>query len=690
MKKILSLILCAVMVLTLLPTAALAVETFTASEEGLAFIKEFEGFRPEPYEDRGKWYIGYGVTCDPADYPEPITEMEADILLRQALESKERAVNKFLQDYDISVTQYQFDALLSMTYTLGSQWINPTYRLCSYLIRGIQNYDEVEVVNAIATWCHQGTTVVPHLADRRLREAYLFLYGQYQSNADDMYTYVHFKPDGGTIENKTVFFPAGRPYGQLPVPEWNGRSFLGWYLADGTQLTGDEIAISDLTVTATWSGESTGEVPGGSDTPSVGTWVNPYSDVDEDDWYYTYVRELSAKGVVAGYPNGTFQAQKELTAGEALKLILLAAGYGEQAPTARHWASGYLSLAEKLGCLRNGDVQNLDEPIKRGLIAKVTAVALGVGERRGASPFADSDSGYLLAMYEEGILEGSIIAGKRYYYPDNSIIRSEVCAIVSRVSNWKQEKVNDPSQSGYIEYAGKIIPVKRQAKAAPYDKNLFVLDGSTMYYNDANYSTALGIDVSAYQGNIDWQAVADAGIEFAFIRIGFRGYGAEGTLNPDQKFLQNLEGARAAGIKVGVYFFSQAVTVAEAEEEALFVLENLAGAALDYPVVFDWETISGAKARTDGMDGDVLTDCAIAFCETVAMGGYIPMIYYGLHLGYEMYDLNRLTAYDVWYPQYGVKKPGMYYDYRIWQYTDRGTVPGIDTKVDMNLAFIPY
>lgn len=690
MKKILSMILSIAMVLTLLPASALAVETFATSEEGIEFIKELEGFRSEPYEDRGKWYIGYGVSCDPEDFPEPISKREADRLLREALESKEEAVNELLLDYDIEITQYQFDALVSMTHTLGSQWINPTYRLCSYLIRGIHNYDEVEIVNAIGTWCHQGTNVVDHLADRRLQEAYLFLYGEYDNNAEDMYTYIHFEANGGKIENSTVFYPVGRMYGELPVPEWNGRTFLGWHFSDGTQLTDDELAISDLTVTAAWDAESGGQVPDVDDTPDVGSWVNPYTDVDEDDWYYTYVRELSAKGVVSGYPDGTFQAQKALTAGEALKLILRAAGYPEQAPTARHWASGYLTLAEQLGCLREGEVQNLDEPIDRGLIAKVTAVALGLGERLGVTPFEDSESGYLLALYEEGILEGSVVAGKRYYYPDNSIIRSEVCAIVSRISNWEYKEVNDPSESGYIEYANKIIPVKRRAEAAPYDKNLFVLDGDTMYYNDPAYDTAIGIDVSAYQGDIDWEEVADSGIEFAFIRLGFRGYGTEGTLNVDQKFQQNLEGAKEAGIKVGVYFFSQAITVEEAEEEALFVLENLAGAELDYPVVFDWETISGARARTDGMDGDLLTDCAIAFCDLVDWAGYTPMIYYGLHLGYEMYDLNRLTDHDVWYPQYGVKKPSMYYNYRIWQYTDRGTVPGIGTRVDMNLAFIPY
>lgn len=686
MKKILSLILCVAMTLTLLPASALAVETFTTSEAGVAFIKEMEGFRASPYEDRGKWYVGYGVACEPTDYPVPLTEPEADFLLRQALVSKEEAVNKLLLDYQIQITQYQFDALVSMTYTLGSQWIDPSYRLCSYLIRGIHNYDEVEVVNAIATWCHQGTQVVEHLADRRLREAYLFLYGAYSSNAADMYTYIHFDTNGGEVENRTVFYPVGRGYGELPAPTWKGRTFKGWYLADGTQLTGSELAISDINVTAVWDGDTTGQAP----ETDLATWVNPYTDMDEDDWFYSYVRELSAKKVVSGYPDSTFRPGNTLTAGEALKLILLAAGYPEQAPVNSHWASGYQALAVQLGCCSAEEIAQLDQPITRRLIAMVAAKAMGLAERGGASPFADAEMGSLLALYEEGIITGSIIGGKRYFYPDDNIIRSEVCAIVSRIQNWDGEPANDPAQSGYIEYAGRILPVNRQVAAAPYDKNLFVLDGSRMYYNDARYQTALGIDVSAYQGDIDWQAVAASGVEFAMIRLGFRGYGQEGTINLDAKFQQNLAGARAAGIKVGVYFFSQAITVEEAVEEARFVLEALGGAALEYPVVFDWETISGAKARTDGMDGAVLTDCAVAFCNTVAAAGYTPMVYYGLQLGYLKYDLSRLTAYDVWYPQYGVERPSMYYNYRIWQYSDKGTVPGIGTRVDMNLALIPY
>jgi len=691
MKRMLSLLLALVFVLTLQPVTARAVETFAISEAGIAMIKRYEGFRDLPYTDNGSdWYIGYGTSCDPAAHPFPIGEAEADLLLRQALASKEERVNRLLQEYSITVNQQQFDALTSMTYNLGQQWINPSYRLCSYLINGIWNYTETEVVNAIATWCHSGTTVLEHVASRRLEEAFLFLYGQYENDGASRYTYIHFDPNGGEVENQTVFYPVGSIYGQLPVPDGGGRSFLGWYTEEGLQLTGQEMALEDINVTAVWDGEGGGALPRPQEPElDLSTWVNPYGDVKETDWYFSYVRELSAKGIVNGYAeDGTFRAGETLTAGQALKLILLAAGYGEQAPVTHHWASGYLELAERMGFLRPGESWALDEPISRMNIAYLSAKALGLVERQGAAPFEDTESGYLLALYEEEILEGTIIGGKRYYYPDSFINRAEICAIVSRINSWEPRVENDPASSGYVLYRDKFYPVQQYMPVCPYDRNLFVLDGSTMYYNDPAYRTAIGIDVSNYQGEIDWQKVAASGVEFAFIRLGFRGY-SEGKLNQDQRFLENLAGAKAAGVKVGVYFFSQAVNTAEAMEEANFVLEALAGVPLEYPVVFDWETISGDAARTDGLDSTTLTDCAITFCEMVARFGYTPMIYYNSPVGYGKYELNRLAQYDIWYAQYA-EKPGMYYNYRVWQYTDSGKVDGIEGRVDMNIAFLPY
>ena len=136
-KKRLSLGLCLLLILTLLPGAALAVDTYTTSDAGIALIKEFEGFRAMPYEDRGEWYVGYGTLCDPADYPTGISEEEADRLVRERLVEFEDTVNRLLMDYGISVTQYQFDAMVDMTYNLGTQWMIPEYRFCGYLISGI-------------------------------------------------------------------------------------------------------------------------------------------------------------------------------------------------------------------------------------------------------------------------------------------------------------------------------------------------------------------------------------------------------------------------------------------------------------------------------------------------------------------------------------------------------------------------
>lgn len=686
MKRILALSLSLLLVLTLLPAGALAVDTYTTSVEGVRMIEEFEGFSSTAYADNGKWYIGYGTLCEPSDYPNGISELEADQLMRDALVVAEDVVNNLLMDYSISVTQYQFDAMVSMTYNLGTQWIVPEYRFCGYLISGIWQYTETEVVNAIATWCHQGSMVRESLVNRRLREAYLFLYGQYDNAGPDNYTYIHYSPNGGTVENRTVFYPVGQPYGTLATPVQKGRTFLGWYLDDGTQITGLETAMEDITVTARWDGEGTGSANEVDETK----WVNPYRDVSSTDWYYTYVRELSVKAIVGGYADGTFQAAKELSAGEALKLILVAAGYQDPGNSASgHWAENYLALAESLGCVYAGEIANLDGSISRLTIARIAAVAMGLLPREGASPFADVNDGYTLALYEEGILNGSVVSGQRYYHPEDGINRAEMCAIVSRINGWEYEEVNDPSKSGFIKFRKQYLPVLWDVPVAPYNKNLFVLDGSRMYYNDPNYTTEIGIDVSRHQEEIDWTKVAASGIDFVMIRLGYRGWGSEGKVNLDARFEENLRGAKAAGLKVGVYFYSQAITTEEAREEAQFVLDHLGGVALEYPVAYDWEIVNESGARTKGLGVDALTDCTIAFCDTIAQAGYKTIIYSGFDVSYLRMDLSRLTGYDFWFPQYS-QKPTMYYNYRIWQYSDKGTVPGISTKVDMDIAFVPY
>ena len=206
---------------------------------------------------------------------------------------------------------------------------------------------------------------------------------------------------------------------------------------------------------------------------------------------------------------------------------------------------------------------------------------------------------------------------------------------------------------------------------------------SWMTYEAEGKRGRTGIDVSAYQKEIDWPAVAADGIDFAILRLGYRGY-TEGGLFLDKTFEQNLQGALNAGLDVGVYFFSQAVTPEEAEQEADYVCSALDGYDITYPVAFDWEPISDESARTNGLDGETLTQCADAFCARVKEAGYTPAVYFNQSLGYLRYDLRELTDYALWLAEYD-SKPDFYYHFDLWQYTHTGQVAGIEGNVDLDL-----
>ena len=208
------------------------------------------------------------------------------------------------------------------------------------------------------------------------------------------------------------------------------------------------------------------------------------------------------------------------------------------------------------------------------------------------------------------------------------------------------------------------------------------------YIGDAKYTYRKGIDVSYYQGKIDWEKVKQAGYEFAFLRIGFRGYGAEGIMKADQRFEENIKGAQAAGIDVGVYFFAQAVNEAEALEEADFVLELLKGYQLQMPVVYDPELIRDDTARTDHVTGAQFTKNTIVFCERIKEAGFQPMIYSNMVWEAFLFDMEALQEYPVWYADYEAV-PQTPYAFSIWQYSEKGSVDGISGNVDLNIAFCP-
>lgn len=219
------------------------------------------------------------------------------------------------------------------------------------------------------------------------------------------------------------------------------------------------------------------------------------------------------------------------------------------------------------------------------------------------------------------------------------------------------------------------------------DNNGFTADSSLKYYNENGKAASTeGIDVSSYSGDIDWKKVKDSGIDFAMIRVGGRGYGESGEMYTDERALEYINGAKAEGIKVGAYFFSQAINTEEAIEEADYVKSVLGDIKLDYPVAYDWEIIKDDDARTDNVSASQATECARAFCDRVKELGYTPILYSPSRELYFKYDLSRLADIDIWYCEYA-NVPTFYYEFSMWQYSVTGTIDGIEGAVDLNICF---
>lgn len=218
-------------------------------------------------------------------------------------------------------------------------------------------------------------------------------------------------------------------------------------------------------------------------------------------------------------------------------------------------------------------------------------------------------------------------------------------------------------------------------------------DFSNGEYIGTDYSLRYGIDVSEHQGVIDWETVAADGIDFVIIRAGYRGY-SEGGLFEDNYFFENVDGALAAGLDIGVYFFSQAINADEAREEARFLADEMLSRypaeKFTLPIFYDWESIGNDEARTDGLGGEIITDCALAFCEALETRGYKTGVYFYRNLGYFSYDLSRMTHLTWWAAALN-DYPDFYYQHFLWQnaVTGPGTVAGIEGEIDRNIMFVP-
>lgn len=238
-------------------------------------------------------------------------------------------------------------------------------------------------------------------------------------------------------------------------------------------------------------------------------------------------------------------------------------------------------------------------------------------------------------------------------------------------------------EDGYMD-----VKFNKKADLHNYDFQKHLTKENERYrYEDDTYTSKVGIDVSSYQGVIDWRKVKEDGIEFAILRLGFRGYGDAGNIVLDSTFEKNYKNAKKEGIDIGIYFFSQAITTSEVKEEFEFILEHIKNKEITYPIYFDLEKIKNDTARTDNLTLDEITKMTVEFCNLVKNSGYIPGVYGNSKTFTTRLKLEEINEFSKWYADY-LDIPMYPYEFSMWQYTEKGKVNGIITDTDINILFI--
>ena len=484
---------------------------WTPSDAIIKFIANQEGFSAKPHKSGGYWYIGYGTQIKSGQYSEGISREKALELLMGHVNTYTGYLDSFLQKNGIELTHYEYDALLSLTYNLSTKWMSGT--LSSYLVNGIENYTDLQVVNAFGGYCRAGGKVLSGLALRRIQEAKIFLYGDYgdfnydywyapsekelqleamqlqqaemeallaagvdeegnllaeeviaetelaleelaaameelqaeiewensirligpyYDGEEKNYTYVRFDAGKGTSDKYILYYEKGVPYGEFSAAERSGYQLAGWETDDGEMLLPTDCPTKAKAVTAVWT---KGEVD------HTNLSLSPFSDVPMTAWYYRELEELNGAGIIGGYKDGTFRPNDALSCGAVLKLVLLSAGYEEQAPTGESALSGYLSLALREGLVEEGEITDLKAPAPRLLVAQLTAKAMGLNPSDAETPYADADDPYATALCEAGIMGGKEVDGVRVLDAKSNLRRCEAAAVIWRMRNyWSMEE----------------------------------------------------------------------------------------------------------------------------------------------------------------------------------------------------------------------------------------------------------
>lgn len=249
--------------------------------------------------------------------------------------------------------------------------------------------------------------------------------------------------------------------------------------------------------------------------------------------------------------------------------------------------------------------------------------------------------------------------------------------------------INDIHKKEVLAKQSQLIAFTYPYATNTYDWGYLQSNDIYMKYEDTSYTSSQGIDVSSHQGDIDWQKVAGAGIQFAFVRAAYRGY-ESGDFYADDKFDANMQGANSYGIDAGIYVFSQAVTVEEAAEEADFAISSARKYKVDLPIVFDMEgSVNGDTCRVMDITAEQRSQMAVTFMNRVKDAGYEAMYYGSTNLLEGLFDLQYLQTYPLWLAEYDADSPAYSYQFDYWQYSCSAEVPGIEGhETDMDIRFV--
>ncbi len=443
------------------------------SENCVNFIKAHEGFMKYAYWDYSQWTIGYGTRCDPDDYPNGITEEEADYQLRVMLKDFENTVDKALVKGTVQHSQQQYDAIISFTFNLGPQWIKSSNRIYQYILFGYPT--ELDFVNSMGAWASAGGKVVQGLMQRRMAEADMYLNGNYERYSS-RYFGAELNGGGGTPESKCKYYRAGEALGTLPTATREGYELIGWYTSatGGTKYTTQTVAPTGTkTFYAIWKQaeeENTNPTdPTESTQPDTSTstttpeTVPPtestapteptepdvqegFTDVPESAWYASYVAKAVEYGLFSGMSETEFAPEGTMTRAMLVAVIFRQAGSPVGAATspftdvvANEWYAPAVHWAYE-----NGVVSGISETVfgVQGSITREQLVTMlyryaascgcDISKQADLSNFSDSDrvSDYAFDAMRWAVATGILSGSDGQLLPQGNATRAQCAKIM--------------------------------------------------------------------------------------------------------------------------------------------------------------------------------------------------------------------------------------------------------------------